>query len=133
MKISQRSTPKDHLWMSVVGAELGPPTDLTISPPKSSTPGDHGPSTSGNKVKGQRLVHFLKQDAGLYHPGNSPQQLLISDSHVALVGVDPVKQGLRCHPLDRQAALEGRGHTAAKGHGSQCLAPISCAPPPLRC
>ena len=105
MKISQRSTPKDHLWMSVVGAELGPPTDLTTSPPKSTTPGDHGRSTSGNKVKGQRLVHFPRQDGGLYHPGSSPQQLLISDSHVALVGVDPVKQGLRCHPLDGQSAL----------------------------
>ena len=55
------------------------------------------------------------------------------DSHITLVRVDSVKQGLWCHPLDRQAALEGRGHTAAKGHGSQCLAPISCAPPPLRC
>lgn len=31
------------------------------------------------------------------------------DSHVTLVCVDSVKQGLRCHPLDRQAALEGTG------------------------
>ena len=116
MKISQRSTPNDHLWMSVVGTELGPPTVFTTSPPKSSTPGDQGGSTSGDKVKGQRFVHFLRQDVGLYHPGNSPQQLLILDSHVALVGVDPVKQGLRCHPLDGQSALQAaRGRWGGPG------------------
>ena len=47
--------------------------------------------------------------------GRHPLQLL-GDSHVTLVCVDSVKQGLRCHPLDRQAALAGRRHIAAEPH-----------------
>lgn len=35
-----------------------------------------------------------------------PWQLPISNSHITLVGVDPVEQCLGCHPLNRQSALQ---------------------------
>lgn len=62
--------------------------------------------------------------AGPKYTGNSPShtalQWLISNSHVTLVGVDPVEQGLRCHPLHRQPALQaarGRVRVAPNGTG----------------
>lgn len=54
----------------------------------------------------------------------------MSNSHITLVGVDPVKQCLGCHPLHRQSALQavwgswsGPGQSnegIGKGEGGVC-------------
>lgn len=82
-----------------------------------------GLSTSGNKVNGyiQHIVLFSPQNRrrppsiqrggqdpivpDIFYP-KYPWQWPLSNSHITLVGVDPVKQSLGCHPLHRQSALQ---------------------------
>lgn len=82
-----------------------------------------GLSTARNKVNGyiQHIVWFSPQNRrrpssiqrggqdsivpDIFYP-KYPWQLPMSNSHITLVGVDPVKQCLGCHPLHRQSALQ---------------------------
>lgn len=92
---------------------LNPAPAPNTSPYPQGTPGDHD---LREQSEGAHTMFFSLRDGmpdstAQETLSRHPWQLLISDSHVALVGVDPVKQGLGCHPLDRQSALQ-----AARGH-----------------
>lgn len=60
-----------------------------------------------------------------------PQQP--QDSHIALVGVDTVEQGLGCHPLHWQATLWEQTPCSAPTEGPCLLLPLSQAPPHSHC
>lgn len=62
-------------------------------------------------------------------PDNTLSHQQPQDSHIALVGVDTVEQGLRCHPLHWQATLWEQTPCSAPTGGPCPLLPLSQAPP----
>lgn len=68
VKISQRSTPKDHLWMSVVGIELGPPHCFHHLSPQVLDPRGPGRVNFWGQSEGATFRSFSETGCGAVPP-----------------------------------------------------------------